>query len=45
MNNFHHGFIGKNTCYRWVKGWNLQKLAQNAKKVPFGGEDDIIGQK
>ena len=45
MNNLHYGVMGQNPCYSWVKGWNLQKIAQNAQKSFFRGEDDVIGPK
>ena len=45
VNNLHHDFIGLFRCYSGQIGENLQKIAQNAQKVDFLGQDDVIGPK
>ena len=37
MNKFYCGFLEWCSCYSWVKGRNLQKVAQNVQKVLFWG--------
>ena len=45
MNNLHHGFMGEFPCYSGQTGINLQIFAQNAQKVQFLGQEEVIGPK